>query len=216
MPDLSFMLEGVEMTPFTASPLLTFRLRATNAVAGEVVHTAVLRAQIMLEVTRRHYSPEEEARLQDLFGGPERWGRTLRPMLWTHAAAVLPRFEGEVVTDLPVVCTYDFNVAATKYFYGVTEGEVPLNFLFSGSVFYEDADGALQVGPISWSQEARYRLPVATWQQLMDAYYPNQATLHLRRDVFDRLYRYRMERGIPSWEWALEALLPPVDAEARV
>jgi hypothetical protein len=50
----------------------------------------------------------------------------------------------------------------------------------------------------------------------MDAYYPNLACLHLRRDVFDRLYRYKIERGIPTWEAALEGLLPPVDAEARV
>jgi hypothetical protein len=137
-------------------------------------------------------------------------------MLWTHATVVLPRFTGATALELPVTCTYDFNVAATKYFYGLTEGEVPLNFLFSGSVFYEDAEGALQVGPVAWTQEARFRLPVATWQQLMDAYYPNLATLQLRRDVFDRLYRYKMERGIPSWERALEALLPPVDEEARV
>jgi len=216
MPDLSFQIEGVEMTPFAAAPLLTFRLRTTNAVPEEVVHTAVLRAQIMLEVTRRHYSREEEARLQDLFGGPERWGRTLRPMLWTHATVVLPRFTGATAVELPVTCTYDFNLAAAKYFYGLTEGEVPLNFLFSGSVFYEDAEGALQVGPVAWTQEARFRLPVATWQQLIDAYYPNLAALQLRRDVFDRLYRYKMERGIPSWERALEALLPPVDEEARV
>jgi hypothetical protein len=216
MPDLSFQVEGVEVTPFAAAPLLSFRLRATNATPDEAIHSVVLRAQIMLEVTRRHYSPEEEARLGDLFGAPDRWGRTLRPMLWTHANVVLPRFAGETVADLPVACTFDFNVAATKYFFGLTEGEVPLDFLFSGSVFYEDAAGALQVAPIAWTKEARYRLPVATWQRLMDAYYPNLACLHLRRDVFDRLYRYKIERGIPTWEAALEGLLPPVDAEARV
>ena len=41
----------------------------------------------------------------------------------------------------------------------------------------------------------------------MDHYYPNTAWLCLRRDVFDRLYRYKMQRGIPTWEQALECLL---------
>jgi hypothetical protein len=215
VPDLSFQVEGVEATPFAASPLLTFRLRTTNASPGELVHSVVLRAQIMLEVTRRHYSAEEEARLRDLFGQPQQWGRTLRPLLWTHASTVVSQFTGETATDLPVACTYDFNVAATKYFYGLTEGEVPLDFLFSGSVFYQDAEGALQVAPIPWTKESRFRLPVATWQRLMDHYYPNLATLHLRRDVFERLYRYKVERGIPTWERALEELLP-VDEEAPI
>jgi hypothetical protein len=50
--------------------------------------------------------------------------------------------------DLSVPCTFDFNVAATKYFYGIESGDVPLMFLFNGAVFYEDNDGRLQLGPI--------------------------------------------------------------------
>ena len=187
MPDLSFQVEGAEVTPFAMVPLLTFRLRVTNAAPQETIHNVVLRCQIQIESTRRKYQPEEEARLRDLFGEPERWGQTLRAMLWTHASVVVPPFTGETVTDLPVACSYDFNVAATKYFYALSEGEVPLDFLFSGSVFYQDGEGALQVAPISWSQEARFRLPIKTWQGLMEAYYPNTAWLQLRRDVFDRL-----------------------------
>jgi hypothetical protein len=49
----------------------------------------------------------------------------------------------------------------------------------------------------------------------MDAYYPNEAWLHLRRDVFDRLYRYKVSRGIPTWEQAIEGVLP-VGEEAPV
>ena len=160
----------------------------------------MLRCQIQIETTRRKYQAEEEERLRDLFGEPERWGQTLRAMLWTHASVVVPPFTGETTTDLPVACSYDFNVAATKYFYALEEGEIPLDFLFSGSVFYQDAEGALQVAPISWTQEARFRLPVATWRQLMEAYYPNSACVQLRRDVFDRLYQYKMRHGIPTWE----------------
>jgi len=38
-------------------------------------------------------------------------------------------------------------------------------------------------------------------------YYPNIAWLCLRRDVFDRLYQYKMRRGIPTWEQAVESLI---------
>ena len=113
-------------------------------------------------------------------------------------------------------CTFDFNVAATKYFAGLAAGDVPLNMLFSGTVFYADAEGLLQVAPISWDQEAKFRLPVQVWQEMMQAYYPNGAWLHVRRDVFDRLYRYKMQRGIPSWEQALESILPLEEVEEAV
>lgn len=216
MPDLRFQVEGAEVTPFAMAPLLAFRLRVTNASPDEIIHNVVLRCQIQIEVTRRHYGPDEEARLRDLFGEPERWGQTLRAMLWTHASVVVPPFTGEAIAELPVACTYDFNVGATKYFYALEGGEIPLDFLFSGSVFYQDGEGALQVAPISWALEARYRLPVKTWQQLMDTYYPNIAWVQLRRDVFDRLYQYKMRHGIPTWEQAVERILPPVDEEAPV
>jgi hypothetical protein len=216
VPDLRIEVEGAEVTPFAMVPLLTFRLRVTNAFPDEIIHNVVLRCQIQIEATRRQYGADEEARLRDLFGEPERWGQTLRAMLWTHASVVVPPFTGEVVAEVPVACTYDFNVAATKYFYALETGEIPLDFLFSGSVFYQDGEGALQVAPISWSLEARYRLPVQTWRQLMDTYYPNIAFVELRRDVFDRLYRYKMRHGIPTWEQAVERILPPVDEEAPV
>jgi hypothetical protein len=216
VPDLRIQVEGADVTPFAMVPLLTFRLRVTNDLPDETIHNVVLRCQIQIESTKRHYRPEEEARLRDLFGEPERWGQTLRAMLWTHASVVVPPFTGEVRTELPVACTYDFNVAATKYFYALEEGEIPLDFLFSGSVFYQDAEGALQVAPISWSLEARYRLPVTTWKQLMDAYYPNTAWIQLRSDVFDRLYQYKVRHGIPTWEEAVERILRPVNEEAPV
>jgi hypothetical protein len=215
VPDLSFQVDGVEVTPYAVAPLLTFRLRATNASPDEAIHNVVLRCQIQIESTRRKYDPEEEQRLRDLFGEPQRWGQTLRAMLWTHANVVIPPFAGETVIDLPVTCSYDFNLAVTKYFYALEQGEIPLNFLFSGTVFYQDGE-ALQVAPISWSKEARFRLPVATWRHLMETYYPNLAWLQLRQDVFDRLYRYKVRQGIPTWEQLMERILSGVDEEAPV
>lgn len=214
MPDLNFNVEGAEAVPFAASPLLAFKLRIVNANAEESIQTVALRCQIQIETTRRHYNASEQERLLDLFGEPERWGQTLRTTLWTHASVIVTSFNGSTLVDLPVPCTFDFNVAATKYFAALEEGEVPLVLLFSGTVFYEAADGALQVEQISWEREAKYRLPVDVWNKMMDIYYPNTAWLCLRRDVFDRLSAYKMHRGIPTWEQALENLLKS-DAELR-
>lgn len=208
MPDLNFQIEGAEAVAYAASPLLTFKLRISGADADEPIHTVALRCQIQIEATRRRYSEREQERLLDLYGEPERWGQTLRTMLWTHASVIVKPFQGSTLVDLPVPCTFDFNVAASKYFAGLEDGEVPVCFLFSGTVFYEAADGALQISQISWEKEAKYRLPVRVWQEMMDFYYPNSAWLSLRRDVFDRLYQYKMRRGIPTWEQALESLLP--------
>jgi len=215
MPDLSFQIEKAEPQPFTVAPTLLFRLRITNTVADETVHSVALRCQIQLEVTRRHYRAEEQKQLGDLFGDSGRWGQTLKTMLWTHASVVAPAFQDAAVVDLPVACSFDFNVAATKYFHGLADGDVPLAFLFSGTVFYADRGGGLQVAPIPWDKEARFRLPVSAWREMMDIYYPNSAWLCLRRDVFERLYQYKVERGIPTWEQAIEGMLPALETAVK-
>jgi hypothetical protein len=208
VPDLSFAVETAGAVPFCASPTLAFRLRIDNVPAGQVIHTVALRCQIQIEASRRRYSPEEQRQLKDLFGDPDRWSNTVRALLWTHVSVVVPSFTDTTTVDLPVTCTFDFNVAATKYFHALSDGDLPLCFQFSGTVFYEGADGALQVSPISWTQEARFRLSAAAWRDVMDAYYPNSAWLCLRRDVFDRLYQHKVQNGMPSWEQALESVLP--------
>lgn len=211
MPDLNFQVSGAEAVPFAASPLLVFKLNVTNANAEAPIHTIALRCQIQIEATRRRYSAAEQEHLLDLYGEPERWSQTLRTMLWTHASIVVPPFDGSTTVDLQVPCTFDFNVAATKYFAGLEDGEVPLCLQFSGTIFYEAEDGAMQIAQISWEKEAKYRLPVRVWKEMMDSYYPNSAWLCLRRDVFERLDEYKRRRGIPTWEKALESLLPAID-----
>lgn len=208
MPDLSFKIEEATVIPFAVSPTLAFRLRIENAIPSERVHTIALRCQIQIDVTRRRYTAQEQYRMRDLFGEPERWSQTLRNLLWTHANIVVPSFQGSTTADLPVPCTFDFNVAATKYFEGLTDGEIPVHLMFSGTVFYADGNDALQVVPISWEQEARFKLPVKVWRDMMDSYYPNSVWLSLRRDVFERLYQYKTQHGIPTWEQALEKVLP--------
>ncbi|HEX5270153.1 MAG TPA: DUF6084 family protein [Gemmataceae bacterium] len=213
MPDLTFQVDAARPERFAAAPLLLFQVRLTESVrpAREPtpIHSVALRCQVRIEPARRRYAAAEQGRLGDLFGTPDRWGQTLRPLLWTHVSAVVPSFTGSGTVDLPVPCGADFCLAATKYFAALEEGEVPLSFLFSGTIFYEGPDGALQVAQIPWDREATFRLPAATWREVTDHYYPNTRWLCLRRDVFDRLNEYRSRQGLPTWEDALDRLLAP-------
>ncbi len=205
MVDLRFTVEGVEVERFAATPTLLFKLCVDAKAAA--VQNVLLQCQIRIEATRRRYAPQERERLADLFGEAHRWDDTLRGMLWTHVAAQVTAFEGEGRVDLRVPCSFDFNVAATKYFYGLEGGEVPLTLLFSGTVFYRDDDGFLQMAQIPWSKEAEYRLPVAVWQQMMDVYYPGSVWLRIDRGVFEDIYRYKRREGFTDWEQTLRALL---------
>jgi len=125
-------------------------------------------------------------------------------------------FTGATTATLTVPCTFDLNVMATKYFYALEGGEIPLLFLFSGTVFYEGPDGNLQVQQISWNKECAYRLPVAVWRELMDHHYPNTAWLSLNREVFERLYAYRRSHGIATWDQTIEQLLPAMEAAEAI
>src|SRR5271170_6080766 len=147
MPDLDFKIEGAEVTKFAATPQIALKLQVTNADPAEMIHSVALRCQIQLEVTRRRYSAEDQLKLRDLFGEPDRWSQTLRNLLWTHVNVNVPPFHAATVVDLPVPCTFDFNVGATKYFHGLSDGEVPLCFMFSGTVFYAAEAEPMQVSP---------------------------------------------------------------------
>lgn len=211
MPDLNFEVSGVEPLRYAAAPALAFRLRVSNADAAETIHSVMLRCQLMLDVAHRRYNTEEAEKLRDLFGEPELWDRTLRSLLWTNTSVMIPSFTGSTTVDLLVPCSFDFNVAATKYFAGLEAGDVPILLLFNGTIFYAAPDGALQVTQLAWEKEANYRLPVSVWREMMELYYPNSAWLCLRRDVFERLYRYKVRHGLPTFEQALERIIPEHD-----
>jgi len=130
----------------------------------------------------------------------------LHPLVWTNASLAVPSFQGSTLVELPVECTFDFNVAITKYIYGLKDGDLPLSMLFSGTIFYAGPT-SLQVAQIPWDREANYRLPIRIWNDMMDSYYPNSAWICLRRDVFERLYEYKSRHGLTSWEQALERML---------
>ncbi|MEA2180252.1 MAG: hypothetical protein QOG77_3549 [Solirubrobacteraceae bacterium] len=212
VPELAFTVLGCEPLHHAAAPTLRFSL-AVDA-CGASVRSVMLDVQVRLAATQRSYSEAEQAQLGDLFGAPHRWGDTLRGLLWTHGTLVVPPFEGATVVDLLVPCTYDFEVAAAKYLAGVRDGDIPLDLLFSGTVFYAGSGGALQINRISWNAEAAYRLPVRVWRATMDHYFPGGAWLRTDRETFDRLVAFRARRALTSWEAVFDALLD-AGGEAR-
>ena len=209
MPELNFEITGVEAATAGLSPLLNFQLRITNTPPSETIQAVLLRAQIQILSPARCYTPQEKEKLRELFGQAADWGRTLRNRLWMHTQATVGEFAGGVSTLLAVPCSYDLNLAITKYFYALEEGTVAVLFLFSGSVFFA-TEGRLLVQQIPWSKECTYRLPVQVWRQLMESHYPNSAWLYLNREVFERLYAYKRQHGLVSWEQTIERLLPAV------
>jgi len=195
------------------TPAISFDLRVINRFPEQSIHAVLLRCQIQIEVARRRYSPLEQNQLRELFDDPSRWGDTLRPMTWANLSVNIPAFSASTAFPLIVPCSLDFSVATAKYFRGIEAGEVPLTFLFSGSVFHDGGQGALQVAPISWNKEARFRLPVETWKSLMDLHYPNAVCLNLRRDVFDELYRFKVSLGLVTFEETIQHMLAIADRE---
>ncbi len=212
MPDLRFQVEDAFATPNSAIPQLTFKVRISNS-EPEPIHSIALRVQVQIEPVRRRYTPAEQDHLKELFGEPERWSKSIHPLLWENVNVNVSGFSGSTVIEVPVPCTFDFNVAITKYIHGLEGGELPMSFLFSGTVFHAGRMG-LQIAQIPWDREASYKLPVSVWKEMMDQHYPNTAWLCLQRDVFDRLAEYKARNNIASWEEALERALA-LTAEAK-
>lgn len=214
MPELTFRVESAEAVRSAAVPLLRFKLHISNAsnpIASSDIANVMLQCQVQIDAPRRRYQPSEQERLRDLFGEPDGHNARPRPLLWTHVSLLVPGFQDDCVVDLPIPCSFDFNVAAVKYFYALENGAVPLLFQFSGTIFYRDEHAGLQISQIAWSKEAPFSLPVSLWQEMMDHYYPNSTWLCLDRAQFERLYRYKRQHGLPSWEQAISSLLDSVE-----
>jgi hypothetical protein len=210
-PDLNFTIESANTLRFAASPHIGFKLHVTNE-SKHAIHTVILRCQIHIDVSQRRYAPQEQERLADLFGEPERWGQTMRSLLWTNVSVIVPSFKESVIVEVPVPCTFDFNVAATKYFAAIGDGDFPVSCFFNGTIFYERDDGALQAVQIPWEKEAAYRMPVGIWRDMMNAYYPNSVWLRMERNAFNQLQAYKVKHGIPTFE---QAILHAIDALAE-
>jgi hypothetical protein len=212
MSALDFAVTGARPDPSALAPTLKVGLRIT-AAPDQQVQSILLRCQIRIEPERRRYDDDEQARLRDVFGEPQRWSETLNPFLLTHVTMPVGRFTGATEVAMPVEVSYDLEVAVGKYLHALRDGEVPLVFLFSGTVFNRSAQG-LSVDQIPWDREARYRLPIAVWTALIDGHYPGTGWLRLRRDTIDALQTYKAHHGLATWDDVVTRLL--ADTEVSV
>ena len=109
MTKVAFTVIDARIEPYAIVPTLIFRLQIAEST-GEQIHAIALRCQIQMEPRRRHYSTGEESQLLELFGEPDRWGDTLRTLLWTHASLMVPGCavsllqEAQAVAWVPLSC----------------------------------------------------------------------------------------------------------------
>jgi hypothetical protein len=207
MPELRFTLLNVGPAKYAAVPTLLFRLGVQQLGEPVAIRSVSLQCQLRIDARKRRYSSDEQQRLTDLFGTPERWSHTVSSFLWTQVQLLVPAFQGATETELTVPVSFDFALAATKYFYGLQHGELPLLLLFSGNVFYADADGALAMDAIAWDREIQAHIPLTVWHALRDLYYPNLAWLSLKRETFEALDAYKRSLGVTGYDEALTRLL---------
>lgn len=205
MAELDFEVLDIFPEPYGATPQLTARIRLLEST-GTVIHAIALRCQVRIEPQRRGYTEEEEPGLRDLFGDRTRWPSTLKPFLWLHSSTTVQGFNGATDVDLPLPCTYDFDVSASKYLHALRDRSVPLALLFSGTIFTKGTNG-FSVEQVSWDCDASYQMPVAVWRALIDQYFPNTGWIRMDRGVLEALAQYKSSLGLTSFEAAVQGLL---------
>lgn len=206
IPQLGFAIEDAQEARDSLTPAIHLALRVSCGEQREV-HSILLEAQVRIAPRRRPYGEGEEERLADLFGPVSQWASSMQGLLWANATVVVPRFAGSMLVEVPIPCTYDFEVSAARYLAALEEGEIPLDVLFSGTVFLAADDGRLQVVRIPLEHEAAFDLPVAVWRAAIDRHFPGGAWLRLDRRSFERLHEYRSRRVLPSWDAVVDSLL---------
>jgi Family of unknown function (DUF6084) len=211
MTEVTFAVVDVAPEPFAVTPILMARV-GVAAVGDDPVHAIALRCQVRIDPLRRGYSDAEAEGLIDLFGPRERWATTQHTFLWQHASVMVPGFIDTTQVQLPLECTYDFEVAAGKYLHALRDGAVPLQFLFSGTVFTQ-SDRGFAVTQVPWDREDRYDMPVSVWRDMIQQHYPNTGWLRLDHDTIGALAAYRSRRGLLSFDEAITSLLAANSSE---
>ena len=211
MTSLAFSILDARPARDSAAPAIAFRVRIASASGP--VHAIALRCQLLIDAPDRAYAPAERERLYELFGEPGQWRRTLRAVTWGHSSTVVRAFEKDVEVELPVACTYDLVIAASKYLYAVRDGEVPLSFQFSGTTFAV-RDNALAIEPVPWDREASFRMPARVWHEAMDRFFPGSGWIRLQRETLDRLQAFRGRQALVEWDDVVNRLLQQAGMEA--
>lgn len=213
-PEPEIEIVSVEPVRRVAAPTLRFRIRIDDPSRRPVFMIA-LSAVVTVEPSKRAYDEATRAKLVELFGEPERWATTTVNFRWTSLDALVPAFTGTTELDLSIPCTYDHEVAATKYFHGLADGQAPIRFHFSGRIYYDGGDGRLQYVQVPWDCSVRFSMPVEAWKGAIAEAYPFRGWIPLDTETIDRLQRLKVERGLPTFDAAVGELLADGGASGR-
>jgi hypothetical protein len=205
-PELDFAVTSVRPMPGQAVPALAFRIAVTRSGGGPV-RSLSLTTTVRIAVARRRYEHADLLTMARLFGQPEQWATSMQPLTWARVTTVVPPFDARTETDLPVPCTRDAELAVTSYFHCVRDGEVPLDFLFNGTVFYEGPGGRLRTAQIAWTKEASHRLPAGMWHETLGRYGQGTSWVPLSSDAHDALVAHRDRHALSGWEETVRDLL---------
>ncbi|HEY2771822.1 MAG TPA: DUF6084 family protein [Solirubrobacteraceae bacterium] len=206
VPEPDFEVLGARPVKYAAAPMLYVDLQISEP-SGRPVYMIALTIQLMIEPARRRYDDETRERLLELFGPPERWAVTTRSLVWSQLDVVVPAFTGITTVAVPIVATYDLELAATKYLHALPDGEAPLALHFNGMIYYQDGDGALQMVLVPWTKSIDFRMPVSVWHDTIAHYYPNTGWAALGTETLHRLQGAKLRRGLATFDATVAALL---------
>lgn len=206
IPEPEFEVVDVRAEEHTASPTVVFSVRVREPSEREV-YTIALTTRILVDPTGRGYDEAAREALYDLFGPPETMAASMQSLVWSQVAVLVPSFRGEVTFEVPIACTYDFEVATAKYFASLPDGVAPLDFHFNGTIFYSGEHDRMQIVHVPWSCTARYRMPVAIWRKAVAARFAQTGWIRLHEETLDRLRRRQTDRAAPSFDVVISDLL---------
>ncbi len=201
MPELGFTVRSAEAARYAAAPRISLEL---GIVTSAPVKALLLRCQVRIAVSRRHYAASENTRLGELFGDR---ARSQLSLLWAELVTNVSEFESETTIELGLPVSHHVDTAIAKYLRALDGGVVPIELLFSGSIFHTPALGTLSVSPIPWSKEAHFSLPRALVRQALELHDPDSEPVPLGRELIRRLDAFRIERNLAGIDRAIEALL---------
>ncbi len=206
VPQPEFAITSASHLAFAAAPTMVFAASASDPT-GHEIQSLSLSVQVMIDPARRGYDAPTRERLSELFGPPATWTPSTQGLAWARVATVVAAFTGTTAFAIELPCSYDLEVAATKYFHALSDGVVPLSFHFYGTVFYLGPGGALQVTPVPWSSTAQFGMPVAAWRAMIAEHYPGGGWIRLSHETLEALNARRAAGGLPSFDACVRELL---------
>ena len=203
-PAPEFEILGVRARRRAAAPTLRFSV-GQRRLRDREVYTIALTGADRDRAREAHATTTRPASDSSSSSASPSAGRRPRAASLDQVDVAGPGFTGAPEFELEVPCTYDLEVAATKYFGGLADGEAPLRFHFTGSVFYA-ATRAHPDRPDPVGLLGRFAMPVEVWKRDDRPHYPAAAGSRCTARRSSACARCR-RAGLPTFDAAVGELL---------